>query len=370
MFALVHFIPFDINNPLLCPGQTAMDVFNSSEFSPAHLQILNNWEAIHECQDERDMERMWKRTEQARESHVMTRALHGSIEDGHEVEIDVTRTGKQKVRDVQAELLVDAMRQCHWIKNGNREPTRDIAMENELRCPEPTPSQLKTWSASIKQQENEMIARRRNAGNAAEQIEATRTELTAETIAFSLPLMQLPTPEEMYVPATESLKQGCESTSVAESICAVAEEFGLNEKQRMVYNIVARKFVDQHVLKIANEGKPLRMLMTGPGGTGKTHAVKALQKLMTLHNSQHLIRFLGPTGSSAKQIGGTTIHKGLGLSIALKSKGHRNRKAGESNEDYSATLSVRNRTLIWEEWQDVWVLFTDEVLLIGAQLLC
>jgi hypothetical protein len=112
------------------------------------------------------------------------------------------------------------------------------------------------------------------------------------------------------------------------------------------------------------------MLMTGPGGTGKMHAVKALQKLMTLHNAQHLIRFLGPTGSSAKQIGGTTIHKGLGLSIRLKSKGHSNRKAGDSNEDYSGTMSVKNRTMIRDEWRHVLWLFIDEMSLLGAQLLC
>ena len=71
-----------------------------------------------------------------------------------------------------------------------------------------------------------------------------------------------------------------------------------------------------------------------------------------------------------KQIGGTTIHKGLGLSIALKSKGHQNRKVGESNEDYSATMSVRNCTLVRNEWCDVSFVFIDEYSLIGAQLLC
>ena len=89
-----------------------------------------------------------------------------------------------------------------------------------------------------------------------------------------------------------------------------------------MYDIVAHKFINKYVLKVADGRNPLQMFMTGPGGTGKTHAVKALQKLMSLHKLQHLIRFLGPTGLSAKQIGGTTIHKGLGLSIALKTRGH------------------------------------------------
>ena len=215
-----------------------------------------------------------------------------------------------------------------------------------------------------------MIARRRNTVNTAEQIEVSETDVAMESTLFSLPLTQPALSENAYIPATEALNQGRELSSITESVEEIANEFRLNRKQRMVYDIVAHKFIDQHVLKVADSGKPLRMLMTGPGGTGKMHAVRALQKLMGLHNLQHLIRFLSPTGSSAKQIGGTTIHKGLGLSIALKSKGRGNRKAGESNEDYSATINVKNRTVIWDEWWDVWFLFVDEVSLLGAQLMC
>ena len=91
-FALAHFVPFGIDNPPLHPGQTTTGVFNSNNMSSRHVQILHNWEVIHECQDERDAERMRKCTEQARESRTMTRALHGSIEEGNETEVDVTKT--------------------------------------------------------------------------------------------------------------------------------------------------------------------------------------------------------------------------------------------------------------------------------------
>ena len=370
VFALGHFTPFSIDSPLLRPGQMATEVFNSTESSPRHLQILDNWEEIHECQDERDAERMQKRTEQARESRAMTRALHGSFEEGNETEIDVARVTNRKAWDFRAELLVDVMRQCCWIPSEKLECIQGVVTENEFQCPEPTAPQLKAWMTSVKQQENKMIARRRNAGNVADQVEVGGTEVTMNARAISLLLTHPPTSGDAYVPATEALKENSKLSSVMESMRTVAEEFGLNEKQKVVYDIVARKFIDQHVLKVADCGKPLRMLMTRPGGTGKTHAVKALQKLMTLHNLQHLIRFLGPTGLSAKQIGGSTIHKGLGLSIALKSKGHGNRNVGDSNEDYSATISVKNRTLIWNEWRDVSFAFIDEYSLVGAQLLC
>ncbi|KAF8586872.1 hypothetical protein K439DRAFT_1296185, partial [Ramaria rubella] len=64
----------------------------------------------------------------------------------------------------------------------------------------------------------------------------------------------------------------------------------------------------------------LRMLMTGPGGTGKTHVVRALNALMSEYRCGHLIRYLAPTGSAAALIDGTTIHKGLSISVVTKGK--------------------------------------------------
>jgi predicted ATPase len=66
------------------------------------------------------------------------------------------------------------------------------------------------------------------------------------------------------------------------------------------------------------------MLMTGPGGTGKTHVVKAVQQVMSHYGAAHQIHFLAPTGSAASLINGMTIHKGLGIKIKSKEKGKGN----------------------------------------------
>ena len=369
IFALAHFIPFDIDTPLLRPGQTADDIFEGTGFTERHLQILNNWEAIHECQDERDAERMRKRAEKSRESRAMTKALHGSIEAELEIDADMENMKGRKAQDMRAELLIDLMRQCNWIPSAQPKTpakTHSAPPTDSFDYPPPTSSQLKEWALSIKQQENAMMARRRNASDVSEQAEIRETE----TLTLHPPTRPHSVFDETSVPATDARKQNTVPSSVAETMRSVADKFGLNEKQRMVYNIIAQKFVNQHVLKVDDGKKPLRMLMTGPGGTGKTHAVKALQELMKLFKLQHLIRFLGPTGTSAKQIGGMTIHKGLGLSIMVKSNGRGNRKAGESNEDFTMTMSVRNRTLVRDEWRHVSVLLLDEASLLGAQLLC
>jgi len=53
----------------------------------------------------------------------------------------------------------------------------------------------------------------------------------------------------------------------------------LNKKQNYAFQIISNHFLKRFILKDLDE-KPLRMLMTGPGGTGKTHVIKALQKVM------------------------------------------------------------------------------------------
>ena len=59
------------------------------------------------------------------------------------------------------------------------------------------------------------------------------------------------------------------------------------------------------------------MLMTGPGGTGKTWVVKAVCSIMQHYNCGHKIQFLTPTGSAAALINGMTVHKGLGIKVNL-----------------------------------------------------
>ncbi|KAK0489998.1 hypothetical protein EDD18DRAFT_1080725, partial [Armillaria luteobubalina] len=54
LFMLAHFKPFHFTVPLLRPTESASEVFRSYEFSARAIQCMSNWEAMHECEDERD----------------------------------------------------------------------------------------------------------------------------------------------------------------------------------------------------------------------------------------------------------------------------------------------------------------------------
>ncbi|KAF6741353.1 hypothetical protein DFP72DRAFT_761254, partial [Ephemerocybe angulata] len=86
----------------------------------------------------------------------------------------------------------------------------------------------------------------------------------------------------------------------------------LNTRQSIAYHIISNHFIERFVLKNPDT-KPLIMLMTGPGGTGKTYTVNAVSEVLKAYRHGHAIRYLAPTGSAAALINGMTIHKGLGI---------------------------------------------------------
>jgi len=108
-------------------------------------------------------------------------------------------------------------------------------------------------------------------------------------------------------------------------VIQIIEQFKLNQKQQIAFHIGAQRFkellADEVNVSTGNSnirsGKPLCMLMTGPGGTGKTHVVKALKDLMKMYGFAHRIRFLAPTGTAAALIDGQTIHSALGIPVHL-----------------------------------------------------
>ncbi|KAE9390453.1 hypothetical protein BT96DRAFT_756903, partial [Gymnopus androsaceus JB14] len=93
------------------------------------------------------------------------------------------------------------------------------------------------------------------------------------------------------------------------------KRFTLNQGQRRAFEIICtnllKRYVESDEEWIAKD--PLRMFLTGPGGTGKTHVVRAVKEVMKYYGLDHTIRALALTGGAACLIEGSTIHKGLGL---------------------------------------------------------
>ena len=377
-FVLAHFKPFSMTQPLIPANESYENVFQTYSFSDRTLKIIRNWNAIYECEDERDAERLRKRTIATRESAAMTASVGFPELDVENIENALSeKTNSETNFRIQQAVL--AMQQSNWLTVLPKNDKFDDNVHNfavsvvasdhlSNNLPDITNNSLKHWKAETKAQEQTITNNRRNALSPEQQV---MIPAVVDTEMFStFPI----TDNKVFLECSPT--KAPQALNINDQIAphdvlsTIEQDFNLNVKQVQAFRIISQHFIKKFVLKIATE-KPLQMLMTGPGGTGKTHVVKALKEVMKKYGCEHNIRFLVPTGSAASLIDGSTIHKGLGIKI-LKAdgRGKGNRSPGESQEDYTVLVSIKNKSQLRDEWRNVNIVLLDEASLLSAQLLC
>ncbi|KAI0038037.1 hypothetical protein FA95DRAFT_1461306, partial [Auriscalpium vulgare] len=80
----------------------------------------------------------------------------------------------------------------------------------------------------------------------------------------------------------------------------------LNTEQARAFQIVA-----EHSL--VGNAAPLRMFLSGPGGTGKSRVINALVEYFKQRGEERRLRLCAYTGVAARNIGGMTLHSALSL---------------------------------------------------------
>ena len=97
----------------------------------------------------------------------------------------------------------------------------------------------------------------------------------------------------------------------------IIKETNLNRKQALAFRIIAGTFIKRIERNSDNSIRTpafknyLRLLMTGPGGTGKTYVIDAVKKVLEHYNASHKIKCFAPTASATTLVDGFTIHKGF-----------------------------------------------------------
>ncbi|KAJ3911742.1 hypothetical protein F5877DRAFT_54939, partial [Lentinula edodes] len=87
---------------------------------------------------------------------------------------------------------------------------------------------------------------------------------------------------------------------------ALINKHKLNDQQILAFLLLADTVGHQSLTDKPVE--PLRMLVTGPGGTGKSRIFAAWSDFHEGINCKDEFRLTAPTGVVASQIGGCTIH--------------------------------------------------------------
>ncbi|KAJ6510846.1 hypothetical protein C8R45DRAFT_762246, partial [Mycena sanguinolenta] len=126
----------------------------------------------------------------------------------------------------------------------------------------------------------------------------------------------------------------------------------LNPKQTLAFLLL----VDQVGTQLETEElvKPLRMLVTGPGGMGKSRIFEAWTEFHRMVQASDKLRLTGPTGVVASDIGGSTTHAELSLCVKRA-----NMKADTPN-------GKRLRQALEDRMAGVETLIVDEVYFLGA----
>ncbi|KAG1727365.1 uncharacterized protein EDB91DRAFT_1061169, partial [Suillus paluster] len=82
------------------------------------------------------------------------------------------------------------------------------------------------------------------------------------------------------------------------------QEFGLNTEQARAFSLIANH-------SIQSCGDSLHMFLGGPGGTGKSHVITAIQEYFKCRNEGNRFRLVSYMGVAARNISGMTLHSAL-----------------------------------------------------------
>ena len=122
---------------------------------------------------------------------------------------------------------------------------------------------------------------------------------------------------------------------------------------------MVHKWTKEHVKCNGHNVEPIHIFLSGSGGTGKSNLMKviynAISKTLLYHckdPEKPRVLLLGPTGISSGDIGGTTIHLGLGIKPGIRLLG----------------LNEKSKAAIRNKLSEVKFLIIDELSMVSSDL--
>jgi hypothetical protein len=95
----------------------------------------------------------------------------------------------------------------------------------------------------------------------------------------------------------------------------------LNKEQMFAFKLIMTKLHEYQNCESTDMLEPLRLIIAGTAGCGKSHLIKCLVKaIRRFYNFNKSVQVLCPTGNSANLINGATIHRFLKIPTSNRSK--------------------------------------------------
>ena len=128
----------------------------------------------------------------------------------------------------------------------------------------------------------------------------------------------------------------------------------LNQKQKTVHQRIVKHYQD---IISGNQPEPLRIIVMGTAGTGKSYLIRTIRKqlnMMAGNDTNTPIRVIAPTGVAAYNINGATVHSTLSLPIY---------------NNQSTELDGNRLKQLQERLHDVIYIIIDEKSMVGRRML-
>ncbi|KAE8225183.1 hypothetical protein CF319_g2024 [Tilletia indica] len=355
---LAHFKPFSIEVPIKSQDTTYEQAFQQHGFCGPSKKIMDNWAALLQCDDARDGEQLARRKREAfrnndEEKDNLTGEGIGGDSATADVDIEMLARTRTKTCAITNSYL-SVLTHSGWFKD-TKDNNEASASVSDL-CPVFSTVRRRQWTKEIKGLEA-------YAQNAASVPKATSGVLSRElgfasnsvdpstTTAPSMQADRIVPPQTVRLHNTDG-----SSHALIEALVA---ERKLNGAQALAFTIAAKHFF---ATLSGSAPQPLRMLMHGEGGTGKTVVVRLLRELLERHGKGAQILFMAPTGKAAAAIGGSTQHSAFSLTIQ-----RRNTTTEELGDVHKDDITARRIKFLENKLRDVNWVFFDEVSMTSCE---
>ncbi|KAE8228927.1 hypothetical protein CF326_g6121 [Tilletia indica] len=359
---LAHFRPFGLDSPLKLAEESYEDAFAAADFSDQARKIMINWAALSECDDARDAELLRRRKQEAfREARggedggdMADVVFEGGIDDPS---ADITVSGAQlglQQRSKEVQAYVSVLSPNHWFKASG--------VQQQV-CPLISPAHRfisrnkRRW---VKEQSalEAMVKADKKAPQALRGVLAEDLGILAQ-MGDTVDL-DPETFNGVVIPAFPTQARQNEGKSPEELISQLIVERGLTRSQELAFSIAARHFFSQ---LLDDSIEPLRLLMHGEAGTGKTVVVRLLREVLERYGKGADMVLAAPTGKAAAAIGGNTLHSLFALDV------HQRKATADEAGTEKDPLDARRISHLQATFKSTKWLFIDEISMVSCELL-
>ena len=327
--------------------------------------LIKNMQVLHECRDERD-DHFANRANQARHLRTAQTRLNKTNHLGDVLTEDLLHEHLQQIKDFQSDKVANVLTTAvtcldHIESSGFLQINKQHVMigletveKNYVQVADATDNNLELlWQAAYDDRKVNAKQALKNLPKVIEPTETTRTTFTGLASGMAsksvdvLNVLQTEQNTNTYLPAPVPIVAGNPLLNVEKNvdIKSVAEKWNLNKEQTLAFRLI----VEKSLLPLTD---PLRLIISGQGGTGKSRVILAITDYFQQRNQSRRMRLASYTGIAARNINGTTLHAALSLSSF--------KRRGNNSKSRSDLVSM---------WQGVDYLFIDEFSMIGCRLL-